>query len=140
MHYWQKLPFVDKCLTYDIGTTHVPHHLLSEQTHYNAREANIYLKKVLGDLYHQDINKFWISFHQTASLVGVQHKARESGNLLKLDIYFIFLVQTYQYHILQLQKHLMMRIAQIYLEQIFQNYFYRYNFNQKYLIQLKITL
>jgi fatty acid desaturase len=46
-------PVID-ALHYQIGTTHVVHHLFHELPHYNAKEANVYIKQVLGDLYNSD--------------------------------------------------------------------------------------
>ncbi|CAD8178615.1 unnamed protein product [Paramecium octaurelia] len=61
-------------LHFEIGTTHVVHHVFSELPHYNAREANVYVKQVIGDLYNQDAKKLWTSLYNSASLVGVEHK------------------------------------------------------------------
>ncbi|KAM3143396.1 hypothetical protein pb186bvf_004457 [Paramecium bursaria] len=47
-------------LQYEIGTTHVVHHIFSELPHYNAREANHYVKA-------------FVSFKRPR-LIGVKHK------------------------------------------------------------------
>ncbi|CAD8141916.1 unnamed protein product [Paramecium pentaurelia] len=61
-------------LHFEIGTTHVLHHVFSELPHYNANEANLYFKKAIGDLYHSDEKPLLTSLYQSASLVGVEHK------------------------------------------------------------------
>ncbi|CAD8190161.1 unnamed protein product [Paramecium pentaurelia] len=76
-------PLWINALHFETGTTHVLHHLFSELPHYNAREANIYLKQILGDLYYQDTKNFWISLYQTASLVGVEHKGNGVWKFVK---------------------------------------------------------
>ncbi|CAD8112875.1 unnamed protein product [Paramecium sonneborni] len=76
-------PLWINALHFDTGTTHALHHLFSELPHYNAREANIHLKQVLGDLYYQDTKKLWISLYQTASLVGVEHQGNGVWKFVK---------------------------------------------------------
>ena len=41
-------PAYINALHFDIGSTHVVHHLFSEMPHYQAYEASIYVKKFLG--------------------------------------------------------------------------------------------
>lgn len=41
-------------LHYDIGSTHVVHHIFHEMPHFNAREANVYLKQIIGTAYYHD--------------------------------------------------------------------------------------
>jgi omega-6 fatty acid desaturase (delta-12 desaturase) len=47
-------PAYINCLHYNIGSTHVVHHLFSYLPHYNAPEATLYVKKLLGDAYNYD--------------------------------------------------------------------------------------
>ncbi|EGR27598.1 hypothetical protein IMG5_193510 [Ichthyophthirius multifiliis] len=41
-------------LHFEIGSTHVVHHLFHEIPHYSAREANFFVKQILGKAYYKD--------------------------------------------------------------------------------------
>lgn len=47
-------PAFINALQFDIGSTHVVHHLFSDIPHYNAVIANEYVKKILGNQYIVD--------------------------------------------------------------------------------------
>jgi len=59
-------------LHFDIGSTHVLHHLFHEMPHYNALVANEYLKDKLGPLYNYDPLPVWKSFFRCAGLISVK--------------------------------------------------------------------
>ncbi|CAD8106858.1 unnamed protein product [Paramecium sonneborni] len=81
-------PLWINALHFDTGTTHVLHHLFSELPHYNAREANIYLNQVIGDLNNQDTKQLLTSLYETASLVGVEHKGNGIWKFIKTQLLF----------------------------------------------------
>lgn len=41
---------------------------------YYFKEANVYVKQVIGNLYNQDAKSLWSALYNSASLVGVEHK------------------------------------------------------------------
>jgi omega-6 fatty acid desaturase (delta-12 desaturase) len=57
-----------------IGTTHVVHHIFSDLPHYNAKEATIYLKQVLGPLHNEDSKNIVASLMASAQMCAVEHK------------------------------------------------------------------
>lgn len=66
-------PFIDE-LHHHIGTTHVLHHIFSDLPHYNTKEANIHMKKVLGPLHNEDSKNILNSLMVSASLCAVDHE------------------------------------------------------------------
>lgn len=60
-------------LHFEIGSTHVLHHLFSSIPHYNAKEANREVKRILGAKYNFDHKKIWKSLWSVAKL-GVVEK------------------------------------------------------------------
>lgn len=65
-------PAYINALHFDIGSTHVVHHLFHELPHYNAVVANVYLKEKLGPLYNYDSRPIWKAFFDCAKLVDVK--------------------------------------------------------------------
>ena len=59
-------------LQFDIGSTHVVHHLFSYLPHYHAREATEAIKKVLGSKYRYDKRPVWKSLWEIAQLSTVE--------------------------------------------------------------------
>ncbi|EAS03232.2 fatty acid desaturase (macronuclear) [Tetrahymena thermophila SB210] len=64
-------------LHFDIGSTHVIHHIFHEMPHYNAREANIYLKQILGPAYIKDKKSVTRALFEAGKLACVSE--REQG-------------------------------------------------------------
>ena len=69
-------PFINS-LHYDIGSTHVLHHLFSYIPHYHAYEATLYLKELLGDVYRFDEQPVWKSLLELSKLSVAEQ--REKG-------------------------------------------------------------
>jgi len=67
--------FID-ALSYYVATTHVVHHLFTDLPHYNAKEANVYVKQMLGDLYIVDKKPILQALWDSSKLAIV----RNSGN------------------------------------------------------------
>jgi len=65
-------PFIN-ALHHEIGSTHVLHHIFSSIPHYNAKEATLHLKKVLGKRYNYDGRTIWEALKSIAKL-GVAEK------------------------------------------------------------------
>jgi len=65
-------------LHFDIGSTHVLHHLFSALPHYNAREASGAIKTVLGVKYNYDSRNVWKSLWEVAKL-GVVGRSGGKG-------------------------------------------------------------
>jgi omega-6 fatty acid desaturase (delta-12 desaturase) len=61
-------------LQHYIGSTHVIHHLFSDLPHYNTKEAQLYMKQVIGELHRNDPKNLWESLYRTAKLCCVEHK------------------------------------------------------------------
>ena len=61
-------------LHHDIGSTHVVHHLFSDMPHYNAPEATIYIKEILGDKYRFDHCNVWKSLYRIAKFGPLEPK------------------------------------------------------------------
>lgn len=64
-------PAFINALHFDIGSTHVVHHIFHEMPHYNADLANIYVKEVLGNLYNYDSRNIWVTLFDCAGLISV---------------------------------------------------------------------
>ena len=75
-------------LHYNIGSTHVLHHLFSYLPHYNAYEATLYLKQFLGDAYRYDERPVWRSLLEISKLSVAEQ--REKG------VYY--LISEFPYH------------------------------------------
>jgi omega-6 fatty acid desaturase (delta-12 desaturase) len=67
-------PMFINTLHFEIGSTHVLHHIFSYMPHYNAREATGYLKQVLGKKYNYDGRKIWDTVWAVAKLGAVESK------------------------------------------------------------------
>jgi fatty acid desaturase len=72
-------------LHFDIGSTHVLHHIFPQLPHYNAPVANEYLKKTLGDKYRYDSQNPLKSFYQSAQLPAVEHVGGGEWRFIKSD-------------------------------------------------------
>ncbi|KRX08182.1 hypothetical protein PPERSA_12337 [Pseudocohnilembus persalinus] len=59
-------------LHYDIGSTHVVHHIFHELPFYNAPFASIYVKELLGDLYNYDSRNIWRTLFECCKLIAVK--------------------------------------------------------------------
>jgi omega-6 fatty acid desaturase (delta-12 desaturase) len=66
-------PAFINALHFEIGSTHVVHHIFSYMPHYNAREATLYIKKALGKQYNYDGRSMWDTLWSVAKL-GVAEK------------------------------------------------------------------
>jgi len=66
-------PSYINALHFDIGSTHVLHHIFSALPHYNAPVANEYLKQVLGKEYRFDGQSVWKSFYRACKLAAIEH-------------------------------------------------------------------
>ena len=75
-------------LHYNIGSTHVLHHLFSYLPHYNAYEATLYLKQFLGYAYRYDERPVWRSLLEISKLSVAEQ--REKG------VYY--LISEFPYH------------------------------------------
>jgi len=60
-------------LHFDIGSTHVLHHIFSQLPHYNAPVANEYLKQVLGNRYRFDDRNVFRSLFEASKLPAAEH-------------------------------------------------------------------
>lgn len=61
-------------LQHDIGSTHVLHHIFHELPHYHAREANVYLKEILGPVYYHDKKSITEAAFDAGKLACVSEK------------------------------------------------------------------
>ena len=75
-------------LHFDIGSTHVLHHLFSALPHYNAREASNEIKKVLGVKYNFDSRNIWRSLWEVAKLGVVGRSGKGTWKYIKTYPYF----------------------------------------------------
>lgn len=75
-------------LHFDIGSTHVLHHLFSALPHYNAREASNEIKKVLGVKYNFDSKNIWRSLWEVAKLGVVGRSGKGTWKYIKTYPYF----------------------------------------------------
>mmetsp|Transcript_25865 Transcript_25865/g.22791 ORF Transcript_25865/g.22791 Transcript_25865/m.22791 type:complete len:369 (-) Transcript_25865:91-1197(-) len=66
-------PAFINALQFDIGSTHVLHHIFSQIPHYNAPVANEYLKQFIGKEYRYDDQPFLKSLYRCATLTAVEH-------------------------------------------------------------------
>jgi omega-6 fatty acid desaturase (delta-12 desaturase) len=77
------LGFIDTHLFHDIIGTHVCHHLVSTIPFYNAGEASIHIRKVMGTHYKADVKTgFWTAFwrnQRTCKFVEETEGAEGSG-------------------------------------------------------------
>jgi len=63
-------------LHFDIGSTHVLHHLFSALPHYHAKEATNFIKKVLGVRYNYDGRNVWEALWDVGKLGVVEKKSK----------------------------------------------------------------
>jgi omega-6 fatty acid desaturase (delta-12 desaturase) len=76
-------------LHFNIGSTHVVHHLFSALPHYNARKANNEIKKVLGDRYIFDSRNVWRSFWEVAKLGVLGKNGKGTWNFITKYPFFV---------------------------------------------------
>ena len=70
-------------LHFDIGSTHVVHHLFSFLPHYNAREATLEIRKVLGIQYNYDGRNVLKAMWEVAKLGVVEKKEKGIWKYIK---------------------------------------------------------
>lgn len=81
-------PAFINALHFDIGSTHVLHHIFSYLPHYNAPIANEYLKQVLGDKYLFDKQNVWKSFYETCKISIVENTGNGEWRYITKFPYF----------------------------------------------------
>ena len=75
-------------LHFDIGSTHVLHHLFSKIPHYHAKEATKAIKKVLGIRYNFDSRPIWQSLWSVGKLGVLEKKDIGEWKYIKKFPYF----------------------------------------------------
>ena len=75
-------------LHFDIGSTHVVHHLFSYLPHYHAREATEAIKKVLGSEYRYDKRPVWKALWEAAKLGAVEETEKGTWKYITNNPYF----------------------------------------------------
>jgi len=80
-------PFIN-ALHHEIGSTHVLHHIFSFMPHYNAKEATIHLKKILGKRYNYDGRNIWDTLWAVSKLGVVESKDKGVFRYISKSPYF----------------------------------------------------
>jgi len=81
-------PSYINALHFDIGSTHVLHHIFSALPHYNAPVANEYLKQVLGKQYRFDGQSVWKSFYRACKIAAIEHVGEGEWRFITKYPYF----------------------------------------------------
>lgn len=81
-------PAFINALHFDIGSTHVLHHIFHYLPHYNAQVANEYLKQVLGKEYRYDDRNIWTSLYETSKLSVAEYTGNGEWKLITKFPYF----------------------------------------------------
>jgi omega-6 fatty acid desaturase (delta-12 desaturase) len=75
-------------LHYNIGSSHVVHHLFSYIPHYNAPEATLYVKELLGDAYNYDDRPILKTLMAVAKLGVAEEGEKGVYNLISKFPYY----------------------------------------------------
>lgn len=75
-------------LHFDIGSTHVLHHLFADLPHYNARQASREIQKVLGVHYNYDGRNVWKALWEVAKLGVVERTKPGTWTYIQKYPYF----------------------------------------------------
>lgn len=81
-------PAYINALHFDIGSTHVLHHIFSQLPHYNAPIANEYLKQILGKQYRFDPAPVWKSLYRVSKFAAVEKVGAGEWKFIKRYPYF----------------------------------------------------